>query len=223
MYERFTDRARLVVRLAQEEARMLDHNWIGTEHQLLGILHEGESVAAKALEALGVTLETTRAKVEELVGRGQSAPSGHIPFTPRAKKVLELSLREALQLAHADIGPEHILLGIVREGKGVAAGILAPQKPDGLTGVRQEILKLLSEGFKASGRGSVYEISDEDAAAEAADELQEPDDGTTITVTIRASDARRLVRDFDTFETDASALKESMRNILGAFEEALNA
>ena len=98
MFERFTDRARRVVVLAQEEARMLNHNYIGTEHILLGLIHEGEGVAAKALESMGISLESVRQQVEEIIGQGQQAPSGHIPFTPRAKKVLELSLREALQL-----------------------------------------------------------------------------------------------------------------------------
>src|SRR6266498_1199434 len=121
MFERFTDRARRVVVLAQEEARMLNHNYIGTEHILLGLIHEGEGVAAKALESLGISLEGVRQQVEEIIGQGQQAPSGHIPFTPRAKKVLELSLREALQLGHNYIGTEHILLGLIREGEGVAA------------------------------------------------------------------------------------------------------
>ena len=121
MFERFTDRARRVVVLAQEEARMLNHDYIGTEHILLGLIHEGEGVAAKALESLGISLEAVRQQVEEIIGQGQQAPSGHIPFTPRAKKVLELSLREALQLGHNYIGTEHILLGLIREGEGVAA------------------------------------------------------------------------------------------------------
>src|SRR5205807_1361951 len=117
MFERFTDRARRVVVLAQEEARMLNHNYIGTEHILLGLIHEGEGVAAKALESLGISLEGVRQQVEEIIGQGQQAPSGHIPFTPRAKKVLELSLREALQLGHNYIGTEHILTRLAREGK----------------------------------------------------------------------------------------------------------
>ena len=124
MFERFTDRARRVVVLAQEEARLLNHNYIGTEHILLGLIHEGEGVAAKALESLGISLEAVRAQVEEIIGHGGQAPSGHIPFTPRAKKVLELSLREALQLGHNYIGTEHILLGLIREGEGVAAQVL---------------------------------------------------------------------------------------------------
>ena len=124
MFERFTDRARRVVVLAQEEARLLNHNYIGTEHLLLGLIHEGEGLAAKALESLGVSLDQVRSQVEDMIGVGTATPQGHIPFTPRAKKVLELSLREALQLGHNYIGTEHILLGLVRENEGVAARIL---------------------------------------------------------------------------------------------------
>ncbi len=120
MFQRFTDRARTVVVLAQDEARRLDHNYIGTEHLLLGLIREGEGVAAKALESLGISLDSVRQQVEQIIGQGQQAPSGHIPFTPRAKKVLELSLRESQQLGHNYIGTEHILLGLIREGDGVA-------------------------------------------------------------------------------------------------------
>src|SRR5215216_3341967 len=143
MFERFTDRARRVVVLAQEEARMLNHNYIGTEHILLGLIHEGEGVAAKSLESLGISLEGVRSQVEEIIGQGQQAPSGHIPFTPRAKKVLELSLREALQLGHNYIGTEHILLGLIREGEGVAAQVLVKLGAE-LTRVRQQVIQLLS-------------------------------------------------------------------------------
>lgn len=143
MFERFTDRARRVVVLAQEEARMLNHNYIGTEHILLGLIHEGEGVAAKSLESLEIRLEQVRAQVEEIIGPGQQAPSGHIPFTPRAKKVLELSLREALQLGHNYIGTEHILLGLIREGEGVAAQVLVKLGAD-LHRVRQQVIQLLS-------------------------------------------------------------------------------
>ncbi len=143
MFERFTDRARRVVVLAQEEARQLSHSYIGTEHVLLGLIHEGEGVAAKALESLGISLEAVRGQVEEIIGRGGSAPSGHIPFTPRAKKVLELSLREALQLGHNYIGTEHILLGLIREGEGVAAQVLVKLGAD-LSRVRQTVIQLLS-------------------------------------------------------------------------------
>ena len=152
MFERFTDRARRVVVLAQEEARLLNHNYIGTEHILLGLIHEGEGVAAKGLESLGISLEAVRSQVEELIGQGASSPSGHIPFTPRAKKVLELSLREALQLGHNYIGTEHILLGLIREGEGVAAQVLVKLGAD-LSRVRQQVIQLLS-GYSGSGQGS---------------------------------------------------------------------
>ncbi len=148
MFERFTDRARRVVVLAQEEARLLNHNYIGTEHILLGLIHEGEGVAAKSLESLGISLEAVRQQVEELIGQGGSSPSGHIPFTPRAKKVLELSLREALQLGHNYIGTEHILLGLIREGEGVAAQVLVKLGAD-LSRVRQQVIQLLS-GYPGS-------------------------------------------------------------------------
>ena len=142
MFERFTDRARRVVVLAQEEARMLDHNWIGTEHILLGLMREGEGVAAKTLESLGISLDAVRQQVEEIIGRGQQPPSGHIPFTPRTKKVLELALRESLQLGHNYIGTEHILLGLIREGDGVAAQVLVKLGAD-LNRVRQQAIQLL--------------------------------------------------------------------------------
>jgi ATP-dependent Clp protease ATP-binding subunit ClpC len=159
VFERFTDRARRVVVLAQEEARLLNHNYIGTEHILLGLIHEGEGVAAKALESLGISLEAVRAQVEEIIGQGGSSPSGHIPFTPRAKKVLELSLREALQLGHNYIGTEHILLGLIREGEGVAAQVLVKLGAD-LSRVRQQVIQLLSGyqgpagGKESAGSGS---------------------------------------------------------------------
>jgi hypothetical protein len=145
MFERFTNRARSVVKLAQEEARRLDHNYIGTEHVLLGMLREPDGIGARALAALGVSLAGVRADVERIIGTGKGAPAGHIPFTPRAKKVLELSLREALKLHHNYIGTEHIVLGLVREGKGVAAKILVESGAD-LPEVRQEVLRLLSTG-----------------------------------------------------------------------------
>ena len=159
MFERFTDRARRVVVLAQEEARLLNHNYIGTEHILLGLRHEGEGVAAKALESLGISLEAVRSQVEEIIGQGGSSPSGHIPFTPRAKKVLELSLREALQLGHNYIGTEHILLGLIREGEGVAAQVLVKLGAD-LSRVRQQVIQLLS-GYSGSGQGEGSESGKE--------------------------------------------------------------
>ncbi len=153
MFEKFTDKARRVVVLAQEEAKLLNHNYIGTEHILLGLIHEGEGVAAKALEALGINLEQVREQVQEIIGQGQQAPSGHIPFTPRAKKVLELSLREALQLGHSYIGTEHLLLGLIREGEGVAAQVLTKLGAD-TNKVRQQVIQLLS-GYQGKEAVSV--------------------------------------------------------------------
>jgi ATP-dependent Clp protease ATP-binding subunit ClpC len=143
VFERFTDRARRAVVLAQEEARLLNHNYVGTEHLLLGLIHEGEGVAAMALESLGISLQAVRREVEEIIGQGQSAPTGHIPFTPRAKKVLELSLREVMQLGHNYVGTEHILLGLIREGEGVAAQVLVKVGAS-LDRVRQQVIQLLS-------------------------------------------------------------------------------
>jgi ATP-dependent Clp protease ATP-binding subunit ClpC len=143
VFERFTDRARRVVVLAQEEARLLNHNYIGTEHELLGLIHEEEGVAGRALEALGISLEAARQQVEGIIGVGQAAPTGHIPFTPRAKKVLELALRESRQLGHNYIGTEHILLGLIREGEGVGAQVLQNLGAD-LRSVRQAVFQLLT-------------------------------------------------------------------------------
>ena len=153
MFERFTDRARRVVILAQEEARLLNHNYIGTEHILLGLIHEHEGVAAKALESLDISLESVRGQVEEIIGQGAKPPSGHIPFTPRAKRVLELSLREALQLGHNYIGTEHILLGLIREGEGVAAQVLVKLGAD-LARVREQVVHLLATLGEVSSSAS---------------------------------------------------------------------
>ena len=142
MFERFTDRARRALALAQEEACTLNHNFIGTEHILLGLIHEGEGVAAKSLESLGISLEAVREKVEETIGPAGSATAGSPPFTPRAKKVLELSLREALQLGHNYIGTEHMLLGLVREGEGVAAQVLVSLGAD-LSRVHHQVIDLV--------------------------------------------------------------------------------
>lgn len=152
MFERFTDRARRVLVLAQEEARLLNHSFIGTEHILLGLIHEGEGVAAKALDSMGISLEAVREKVEETIGMTGAPPSGSPPFTPRAKKVLELSLREALQLGHSYIGTEHMLLGLVREGEGVAAQVLVSLGAD-LGRVRQQVIQMMSgyQGKEAVG------------------------------------------------------------------------
>jgi ATP-dependent Clp protease ATP-binding subunit ClpC len=143
MFERFTERARRVVVLAQEEARALSHNYIGTEHILLGLIHENEGVAAKSLESMGISLDAVRTQVEEIIGEGRITPSGQIPFTPRAKKVLELSLHESIQLGHNYIGTEHILLGLIREGEGLGAQVLVKLGAD-LDRVRQQVIEMLS-------------------------------------------------------------------------------
>ena len=163
MFERFTDRARRVVVLAQEEARMLRHNHIGTEHILLGLIREGGGVAAQALESMDISLEDVRRQVEEVIGLGQGVTTGHIPFTPRAKKVLEHSLREALQLGHTYIGTEHILLGLVREGEGVAAQVLERYGAN-IDRVRQTVIELLS-GYAGVQSAAVGAASVEEAEA----------------------------------------------------------
>ena len=160
MFERFTDRARRVVVFAQEEARLLNHNYIGTEHVLLGLVREGEGVAAQALTSMGIGLDAVRGQVEKIIGQGQAAPAGHIPFTPRAKKVLELSLREALQLGHNYIGTEHILLGLLREGEGVAAQVLQQLGAD-LNRVRQTVIQLLSGYTLGKERGPSAALHEE--------------------------------------------------------------
>ena len=156
VFERFTERSRRVLVLAQEEARLLGHNFIGTEHILLGLIREGDGLAANALEALGISLNEARCQVLNTVGSSGRASFGSAPFTPRAKKVLELSLREALQLGHNYIGTEHLLLGLVREGEGVAAGVLNTLGAD-LSRVRQQVIALLGEGVspEAAGTGRV--------------------------------------------------------------------
>jgi ATP-dependent Clp protease ATP-binding subunit ClpC len=160
MFERFSDPARRVVVLAQEEARLLNHNYIGTEHILLGVIHEGEGVAARALRSLGIDLDAVRQEVEEIIGRGGSSPSGHIPFTPRAKKVLELSLREAMQLGHNYIGTEHILLGLLREGEGVACQSLVKLGAN-LATVRARVLQFVADGTVEGAAGRMPSLSPE--------------------------------------------------------------
>jgi ATP-dependent Clp protease ATP-binding subunit ClpC len=151
VFERFTDRARRVLTFAQEEARLLNHSFIGTEHILLGVLREGDGLGAQALRELGISLEAAREEVASVVGVAGTAPSGSPPFTPRAKKVLELSLREALQMNHSYIGTEHILLGLVREGEGVAATVLI-NLGVGLGRVRQEVIRMMSGGQEVASR-----------------------------------------------------------------------
>ena len=175
MFERFTNRARRVVVLAQEEARMLNHNYVGTEHILLGLIHEGQGTAAKALESLGIGLDMVRREVEEVIGEGQEAPSGHIPFTPRAKKVLELSLREALELNHNYIGTEHILLGLIREGEGVAAQVLVRLGAD-LDRVRQQVIDLLA-AYKARAEEAEQAVPSEPAEPSAPSASAAPAEG----------------------------------------------
>jgi ATP-dependent Clp protease ATP-binding subunit ClpC len=155
MFERFTERARQVVVLAQEEARTLEHNYIGTEHLLLGLLREDEGLAARVLESLDITLERVRAQVVRIVGSGEEVPSGQIPFTPRVKEVFELALREALNLGHSYIGTEHILLGIVRENEGIAARVLVDFHADSEK-VRNEVIRMLSgPGVRRRAEASV--------------------------------------------------------------------
>ncbi|MBN2112725.1 MAG: ATP-dependent Clp protease ATP-binding subunit [Acidimicrobiia bacterium] len=179
MFERFTDRARRVVVLAQEEARLLNHNYIGTEHILLGLIHEGEGVAARALEGMGISLESVRSQVVEIIGQGAQAPSGHIPFTPRAKKVLELSLREALQLGHNYIGTEHILLGLIREGEGVAAQVLQKLGAE-LHKVRQTVIQLLSGSHSGEASGQEPSSGGRRGGAQGAGTPESSGGGSTV-------------------------------------------
>jgi ATP-dependent Clp protease ATP-binding subunit ClpA len=208
MFERFTDRARRVVVLAQEEARLLNHNYIGTEHLLLGLAHEGQGVAPKALESLGISLEAVRAQVEEIIGRGQEAPSGHIPFTPRAKKVLELSLREAKQLGHNYIGTEHILLGLIREGEGVAAQVLVKLGGD-LSRVRQQVIQLLS----GSAGGPEATAGMRPVAMPVPEDLREASE--QLAEVRRQKEAAIQAQDFDR----AAALRDAEEELLAGLAE----
>jgi ATP-dependent Clp protease ATP-binding subunit ClpC len=151
VFERFTERARQVLVLAQDEARALKHNYIGTEHILLGLLREEEGLAARVLESLGVTVEEVRAQVARIVGQDDEVTTGQLPFTPRAKKVLELALRESLSLGHDYIGPEHLLLGLVRENDGVAARILLDEGAGAET-IRNEVIRILHAGGQVPRR-----------------------------------------------------------------------
>jgi ATP-dependent Clp protease ATP-binding subunit ClpC len=150
MFERFTDRARRVVILAQEEARMLDHDYVGTEHVLLGLIHEGGGVAAIVLESLAIRPEVVRERVEAVVGRGEQAPSGHIPFTAQAKDLLRLALEESRALGHSYVGTEHILLGLIHQGDGVAAQVLTDLGAD-LNGAREQVIRILGEHRRETG------------------------------------------------------------------------
>jgi ATP-dependent Clp protease ATP-binding subunit ClpC len=150
MFERFTDRARRVVILAQEEARMLDHDYVGTEHVLLGLIHEGRGVAAIVLESLAIRPEVVRERVQAVVGRGEQAPSGHIPFTAQAKDLLRLALEESRDLGHTYVGTEHILLGLIHQGDGVAARVLTDLGAD-LNGAREQVIRILDEHRRETG------------------------------------------------------------------------
>jgi ATP-dependent Clp protease ATP-binding subunit ClpC len=150
MFERFTDRARRVVILAQEEARMLDHDYVGTEHVLLGLIHEGRGVAAMVLESLAIRPEVVRERVQAVVGRGEQAPSGHIPFTAQAKDLLRLALEESRDLGHTYVGTEHILLGLIHQGDGVAARVLTGLGAD-LNGAREQVIRILDEHRRETG------------------------------------------------------------------------
>jgi ATP-dependent Clp protease ATP-binding subunit ClpC len=209
VFERFTDRARRVLVLAQEEARLLNHNYIGTEHLLLGLIHEGEGVAAKALESLGISLQAVRTEVEEIIGQGQSAPTGHIPFTPRAKKVLELSLREAKQLGHNYIGTEHILLGLIREGEGVAAQVLV-KLGAGLDRVRQQVIHVLSgsaaAGMEAGARTRLVRMTVPEELRQAEEQLAQ---------VRREKEAAIDAEDFER----AAGLRDKERQLLGRLAE----
>jgi ATP-dependent Clp protease ATP-binding subunit ClpA len=217
MFERFTDRARRVIVLAQEEARLLNHDYIGTEHLLLGLIHEGEGVAALALESLGIRLEAVRSQVEEIIGQGQSAPTGHIPFTPRAKKVLELSLRESQQLGHNYIGTEHILLGLVREGEGVAAQVLVKLGAD-LPRVRQQVIQLLS-GYAGGKEAGVKEAAEQAGARTRLVRMTVPDDLRELEEQLaQVRRQKEAAIDAEDFER-ATALRDQERQLRGRLAE----
>ena len=198
MFERFTDRARRVVVLAQEEARGFNHNYIGTEHLLLGLLAEGEGIAAQTLASLGVTSDRTRLDIDERIGYGSEAPKGHIPFTPRAKKVLELSLRESLKHKHGYIGTEHVLLGLVREGEGVAAQILMTRVVGGLEAVERQVFDVLGMS------GAIEE------ARERSSRWQRPSLGQ-----LHISGERELIVRLEAIEARLSAIERLLREDRG--------
>ena len=210
MLERFTDRARRMVVLAQEEARLLNHDYIGTEHILLGLAHEGQGVAARALESLGIQLQALRSQVEQVIGQGQRAPTGHIPFTPRAKKVLELSLRESQQLGHNYIGTEHLLLGLIREGEGVAAQVLVKLGAD-LSRVRQQVAQLLS-GY-AGGPEAAAGTPLVPMGMPVPEDLREAEE--QLAQLRRQKEAAIMSQDFER----AAALRDEERELLGRLAE----
>jgi ATP-dependent Clp protease ATP-binding subunit ClpA len=226
MFERFTDRARRVVVLAQEESRRLGHKYIGTEHLLLGLVREGKGVAAQALNALGISLEGVRAQVEEIIGEGAAdVPAGHIPFTPRAKKVLELSLREALQLGHRHIGTEHLLLGLLREGEGVAAQVLVRQGL-ALDRVREKVTELLStmggEAMTVVEKAPPlyqYELSDgarrimDLARSSAAVADREEVEAYDILVALLASHGEEVTEMLDRLHSEAGTIRRFMEQL----------
>ena len=225
MFERFTDRARKVVVLAQTEARMLNHNYIGTEHILLGLVAESEGIAGQALTSLGISLEAVRSQVVEIIGEGKAAPTGHIPFTPRAKKVLELSLREALQLGHNYIGTEHILLGLIREGEGVAAQVLVKLGAD-LKRARETVLALLSdsvpEGVRSAGqidKGTSYvrviQVAQEAAAEMGAESVE----ATHLLIALIASGDDEVDRLLRTWEVDPAAIRARIEELASEEED----
>jgi len=199
MFERFTDRARRSVVLAQEEARSFNHNYIGTEHLLLGLIREGEGLAAAVLKEVGLDIEIVRGELDLRVGRGASQPKGHIPFTPRAKKVLELSLREALKLGHNYIGTEHVLLGVVREGEGVAAQIMISRVEGGLERVSLAAIAAIG------GTGAVAK----DALRRAA--------RTAVVGAVAAPD--ELVVRLEAIEARLSAIEQMLRDQRGGASE----
>jgi ATP-dependent Clp protease ATP-binding subunit ClpC len=207
VFERFTDRARRVVVLAQEEARLLNHDYVGTEHLLLGLAREGQGVAAKALGLLGIRLEVLRPQLEATVGRGQWAPSGHVPFTPRAKKVLDLSLREALELGHDYVGTEHLLLGLIREGEGVAAQVLVKLGAD-LPRARGQVIELLSghAGVEAAARSRLVRMAVPEDLREAEEQLA------------RVRRQKQAAVDAEEFDR-AAALRDQERQLVGRVAE----
>ncbi|MGH9209780.1 MAG: Clp protease N-terminal domain-containing protein [Acidimicrobiales bacterium] len=221
MFERFTDRARRVVVLAQEDARLLNHNYVGTEHVLLGLLHEGEGIAAKVLESERLALGGLRRQVEETIGRGESTPSGHIPFTPRAKKVLELSLREALELGHNYIGTEHLLLGLLREGEGVAGQVLATNGVD-INRVRRKVNEALSGGGvpleaqpAPSGRPSVFEMGvAQGVSGEAARRGHEEPGSEHVLLWLLTLSGSGVVRALEAEGVDLDALRARLEQLL---------